>query len=179
MIGAAQSFKEKLTVSRVWMQVNSAPPKAGNSWDAASMQNPQVGSHQMQQNQYQGGLQQGSIGSIPPQPSTTTHFPKGQPPQSLQGQHGQTQKGKSATPLHVFQPPGPPTMKPGPQWRTGKLQIPTNPRIASNFIGKGNSGLESNQKPAYVSVGSKAGKLSSDDVTDATLQVQPLTLASK
>ncbi|CAM6085017.1 unnamed protein product [Calypogeia fissa] len=154
-------------------QANPAMSKMGNIWDAPKMQNSQGDPHRpILQNHFQVGLpQEVNLGNLKPQPPAPTHFQQGPPPQPPPGQHVQTQQAKLETPHgHGFQSSGPPMMKPGPQWRSGKIQIPTNPRIAPSFVGKGNPGQESTQKPAYTSVGARTGKLSSDDVTDATLQ---------
>ncbi|KAL3699330.1 hypothetical protein R1sor_017352 [Riccia sorocarpa] len=141
-------------------QANSAVTKVGNnSWGQGSQaesQSQTVPSH---------------FPSGPPVPSTASKL---QP--QLQGPPGfqqiQVQKPSQKQQAQFEAPVSRSFQSQGHQsWRS-KMQIPNNPRIASNLgvAGKGGFGTESGAKPAYISVGAKAGKQTSDDVTDATLQ---------
>ncbi|BFI21799.1 SAC3 family protein LENG8/THP3 [Marchantia polymorpha subsp. ruderalis] len=157
-------------------QANTTSTKVGSNWDPMSLHASQADSynHNMQSHFQGGPPTQNSMSKVQSQLSAPPGFQQVQISQSSQVQQPLKQQTQLDVPTsHGFQSQGHQQMNSGiSHWRTSKMQIPNNPRIASNLgmAGKGSFGMEGGPKPAYISVGSKAGKLTSDDVTDATLQ---------
>eukprot|EP01018_Ginkgo_biloba_P020215 Gb_20470 [translate_table: standard] len=145
------------------------------SWNAAITD----GYRSEQYNQpQQAGHQQYFQQPLVSQPTQYRQTPEQQ--QNLPSQGQKLQVPPTTQSSHSFQS----LAQPAPsvdtsQRRVGKLQIPTNPRIASNLafgmpnMVKGStSGTTQPQKPAYISVKlpNSHGKVSSDDVADAMLK---------
>ncbi|KAL2609397.1 hypothetical protein R1flu_027970 [Riccia fluitans] len=142
-------------------QANSTATKVGNSWGPMSMHTSQAESQsQTVPSHFQAGAPlQSSMSKLQPQMQAPPGF------QQIQKTSQKQQKQLEGPISQSFQTQG------HQPWRS-KMQIPNNPRIASNLgvAGKGNFGTEGGSKPVYISVGAKAGKQTPDDVTDATLQ---------